>query len=252
VEAQVVAPLVDALAPRVAELVLSRVAATLVEQVAGSVTASVQQGLAERVRAATVESERRISAHVDEAVLVLAEALLRRRRVLRSGAAALGAGLEDVGAAEAGQVADVSAQVPEEVPGSGRQRVVTFPAAVPAGSLAEGLRQPDAADEAALDESGAGAGLDLVPDGAAPVDAAPVDAAPVDAAPVDALVDESGAMAGADLAPGDGDQAAERRTSEAQSGDPAVEGSAVGERAVKDSAAGIDPAVQGSTWRPGS
>ena len=62
---------VDELAPRVAELVLTRVAATLVEQVSGSVTAHVQDGLAERVRAETADSERRISAHVDEAVLAL-------------------------------------------------------------------------------------------------------------------------------------------------------------------------------------
>jgi len=98
VEGQLVDPLVDALAPRVAELVLDRVAATLVEQVADSVTVSVQQGLTERVRAVSAESERRISAHVDEAVLVLAEALLRRRRLLRSVAGGLAEPPEDGGA----------------------------------------------------------------------------------------------------------------------------------------------------------
>ena len=72
--------LVGELAPRVADLVLARVAATLVEQVSGSVSASVQNGLTERVRAANADTERRLSAHVDEAVLALAEALLRRRR----------------------------------------------------------------------------------------------------------------------------------------------------------------------------
>lgn len=91
---QVTDQLVDELAPRVADVVLTRVAATLVEQVAGSVTASVQNGLAERVRAANADTERRISAHVDEAVLVLAEALLRRRSS-RSGASAM-AGLFDL------------------------------------------------------------------------------------------------------------------------------------------------------------
>ncbi|CAN5280591.1 hypothetical protein BH24ACT10_BH24ACT10_02770 [soil metagenome] len=40
----------------------------------------------EEVRAATADSERRISAHVDEAVLALAEALLRRRRGTLAGA----------------------------------------------------------------------------------------------------------------------------------------------------------------------
>ena len=80
VQAQVTERLVDELAPRVADLVLSRVAATLVEQVSGSVTTNVQDGLTEKIRAAAADSERRISAHVDEAVLALAEALLRRRR----------------------------------------------------------------------------------------------------------------------------------------------------------------------------
>lgn len=78
--------IVDALAPRVAEVVLTRVAAVLVDQVATTVTASVQNGLTERVRAATAESERRMSAHVDEAILALAEALLRRRRPARPAA----------------------------------------------------------------------------------------------------------------------------------------------------------------------
>jgi len=82
---QVTDRLLDELAPRVADLVLTRVATTLVEQVSGSVTTSIQDGLAERVRAATTDSERRISAHVDEAVLALAEALLRRRRDTRAG-----------------------------------------------------------------------------------------------------------------------------------------------------------------------
>jgi hypothetical protein len=86
---QVTDRLVDELAPRVADLVLTRVAATLVDQVSGRVTSSVQTGLTEKVRAATVDSERRISAHVDEAVLALAEALLRRRRGGRTGTAAL-------------------------------------------------------------------------------------------------------------------------------------------------------------------
>jgi hypothetical protein len=80
VSSQVTDRLVDELAPRVADLVLHKVAATLVDQVAGSVSASVQSGLAEQVRTISAESERRISAHVDDAVLALAEALLRRRR----------------------------------------------------------------------------------------------------------------------------------------------------------------------------
>lgn len=77
---QLPGPLGDALAPRVAELVLSLVAETLVEQVSGSVVRQVQRGLDDRVRAANAETERRLTTHVDEAVLALAEALLRRRR----------------------------------------------------------------------------------------------------------------------------------------------------------------------------
>ncbi len=75
--------LVDELAPRLAELVATRVSSLLVEQVATAVTTAVQSGLDERVRAATGESELRINAHVDEAILALAEALLRRRRSSR-------------------------------------------------------------------------------------------------------------------------------------------------------------------------
>lgn len=45
----------------------------------GRVTA-VQTGLTQEVRAASAESERRLGTHIDEAVLALAEALLRRRR----------------------------------------------------------------------------------------------------------------------------------------------------------------------------
>ena len=149
VEQQVVEPLVDVLAPRVAELVLSRVAATLVEQVAASVTTSVQSGLTERVRVATADSERRISAHVDEAVLVLAEALLRRRRVIRSGGA-LGSGVED-GGQGAGP-----APVPAASEAPAAQPVVSSPPAA-AGSV-DGPAQVD--QEAALDESGASAGAD--------------------------------------------------------------------------------------------
>lgn len=64
-------------ADAVAELVLERAAHTLVPQVA----AAVREDLRETSEAA----ERRIVEHVDEAVLALAEALLRRRRGSRTG-----------------------------------------------------------------------------------------------------------------------------------------------------------------------
>lgn len=125
--------LVGELAPRVADLVLSRVSATLVEQVASSVTAAVQSGLTERVRAATADSELRISAHVDEAILALAEALLRRRRSSR-------------GSVLAG-VTDPAAAVPEAEPAEELE--------LPAYAVAVG------AQAAAADPGGPGADGDV-------------------------------------------------------------------------------------------
>ena len=87
--AGVVAPrvadqLVERLAPRVAELVLARVAPALVQQVTDATAGAVLAGVADLVHASTADSERRVLAHVDEAVLALAEALLRRRRSARA------------------------------------------------------------------------------------------------------------------------------------------------------------------------
>jgi hypothetical protein len=190
VEQQVVDPLVDVLAPRVAELVLHRVAATLVEQVASSVTTSVQHGLTERVRAATVDSERRISAHVDEAVLVLAEALLRRRRVLRTGGGALGGSLEDAGLEPGGPPADPGPALPATPSGDGGDAAAADPSAT------------QVADEAVVD----GAVVDgAVVDGAV-VDGAVVDEAEAQGGAAEAAIDESGASAGAGVsAEGAGD-----------------------------------------------
>jgi len=68
--------LVERLAPRVAELVLARVA----EQVSAATSAAVLVGVADLLHASAAASERRVLAHVDEAVVALAEALPRRRR----------------------------------------------------------------------------------------------------------------------------------------------------------------------------
>lgn len=75
--------LVESLAPRVAELVVGRVT----EELAGSLVGALEpvlradrDGTAELLRATAEDSEQRIIGHVDEAVLALAEALLRRRR----------------------------------------------------------------------------------------------------------------------------------------------------------------------------
>ncbi len=70
-----------AMADAVADLVLQRAAQTLVPQI----TAAVVRELSEAVREAQDATERRVVQHVDEAVLALAEALLRRRRGSRSG-----------------------------------------------------------------------------------------------------------------------------------------------------------------------
>ena len=65
----------------VAEIVLERAVQTLVPQV----TAAVLREVAGVVRESQEATERRITEHVDEAVLALAEALLRRRRGSRAG-----------------------------------------------------------------------------------------------------------------------------------------------------------------------
>jgi len=75
--------LVEMLAPRVAELVLSPVGDALVSQLTGVLSAQVRRDTAEVVQVTTADSERRVVAHVDDAVLALAEALLRRRRAGR-------------------------------------------------------------------------------------------------------------------------------------------------------------------------
>jgi hypothetical protein len=70
-----------AMADAVADLVLERAAQTLVPQV----TAAVLREVSGVVREAHDGTERRIVEHVDEAVLALAEALLKRRRGSRAG-----------------------------------------------------------------------------------------------------------------------------------------------------------------------
>lgn len=77
--------LVETLAPRIADVVLTRVSAALVTQLGEALSPRVRTDTEAIVRSATAESERRVLAHVDEAVLALAEALLRRRRGGRSG-----------------------------------------------------------------------------------------------------------------------------------------------------------------------
>ncbi|MGB8649060.1 MAG: hypothetical protein WCD35_00215, partial [Mycobacteriales bacterium] len=72
--------LVETLAPRIADVVLTRVSAALVAQLGDALAPRLRSDTELVVRAAGADSERRVLAHVDEAVLALAEALLRRRR----------------------------------------------------------------------------------------------------------------------------------------------------------------------------
>jgi hypothetical protein len=72
--------LVETLAPRIADVVLTRVSAALVNQLGEALSPRMRADTELVVRTATADSERRVLAHVDEAVLALAEALLRRRR----------------------------------------------------------------------------------------------------------------------------------------------------------------------------
>ena len=81
--------LVETLAPRIADVVLTRVSAALVTQLGEAISPRITGDTETLVRAATADSERRILAHVDEAILSLAEALLRRRRGGRTSGAAV-------------------------------------------------------------------------------------------------------------------------------------------------------------------
>jgi hypothetical protein len=83
--------LVDELAPRVADVVLDRIGPVVAQQVGATVAASVLDG----VQASTDQAEVRLRTHMDEAILTLAEALLRKRRPNRSWAPAVA--VDDLG-----------------------------------------------------------------------------------------------------------------------------------------------------------
>jgi uncharacterized protein YoxC len=72
--------LVDELSPRVADVVLDRIGPVVAQQVGEKVAASILDG----VEASTAQAEGRLRTHMDEAILTLAEALLRKRRPNRS------------------------------------------------------------------------------------------------------------------------------------------------------------------------
>jgi hypothetical protein len=70
--------LVETLAPRIADVVLTRVSGALVSQLGEALSPRLQADTEALVRNSVNDSERRVLAHLDEAVLALAEALLRR------------------------------------------------------------------------------------------------------------------------------------------------------------------------------
>jgi hypothetical protein len=75
--------LVEVLAPRISDVVLTRVSAALVTQLGEALAPRLRAETDTVLRSLSAESETRILAHVDEAVLALAEALLRRKGVRR-------------------------------------------------------------------------------------------------------------------------------------------------------------------------
>jgi chromosome segregation ATPase len=80
VSARLADRLVDQLAPRVADAVLHRIGPIVAEQVGAAVSDRVMGG----VETSTAAAEVRLRTHMDEAILTLAEALLRKRRPNRS------------------------------------------------------------------------------------------------------------------------------------------------------------------------
>jgi hypothetical protein len=163
--------LVETLAPRIADVVLTRVSAALVSQLGEALSPRVKADTEEIVRSATADSERRVLAHVDEAVLALAEALLRRRRGGRTPEAALqGLGAqEEPGPADPEEAAvpaptpidaedaeesveavlDRLSAVPETVPEAVPETVAEAPAEAAPDAAAEIAAEPAPEDTAA-------------------------------------------------------------------------------------------------------
>jgi hypothetical protein len=121
--------LVETLAPRIADVVLTRVSAALVTQLGEALSPRVKADTEDIVRVATGDSERRILAHLDEAVLALAEALLRRRRGGRTAAVSLPA-------VEGSATLDDADEDPEPAP------VVEAPVAAVPEPVAEPVAEP--------------------------------------------------------------------------------------------------------------
>ncbi len=178
--------LVETLAPRIADVVLTRVSAALVAQLGEALSPRVKADTEAVVRTVTADSERRVLAHVDEAVLALAEALLRRRRGGRTGGLALGRPAEEAllpgppappapgSEAGTGSVGDPASQDTsfEVAPVEGADVGNATPAPVPAPDLVAAEPRP------AEPVSGEPVSGELVP--GEPLPSGPVDAGSVD------------------------------------------------------------------------
>src|SRR3954447_7800528 len=97
--------LVDELTPRITQSVLDRIGPAVALEVAPGVTTGVLDG----VRAAGEQTEQRLRTHMDEAILALAEALLRRRRPAAKGGPGTAPALDElIAEAEAAPVAPMT------------------------------------------------------------------------------------------------------------------------------------------------
>ncbi|HUR13497.1 MAG TPA: hypothetical protein VM097_03270 [Mycobacteriales bacterium] len=164
VSARVADRLVETLAPRIADVVLTRVGAALVGQLAEAIAPQLAAQADETVRAATAASEARVLAHVDEGLVTLAETLLRRKAPAR--AVAKAAPRPEPEVLETTSVAEVMDAL--SAPGGA-------PGAAP-GPVAEPAAPADRADRPAVTTAMAPAPAQAVPPPAAPPAAAPAGA----------------------------------------------------------------------------
>lgn len=164
VSARVADRLVEVLAPRIADVVLTRVSAALVTQLGEALAPRLREETDVAIRSVVTDSEARVLAHVDESVLALAEALLRRKGLSRpasSSAAQVSAEVPAAGAEEAASVQppaeeplivepvhEVVARLADETPDTPEQEVEEeAPAAAPEPAAAAEPEPPPAPAE---------------------------------------------------------------------------------------------------------
>jgi hypothetical protein len=116
--------LVDELAPRVADVVLERVAPLVAKEIGPTVAAQVLDG----VQTSSAAAEARLRTHMDEAILTLAEALLRKRRPNRSWAAEVPAEEDDDELGESSALLAAETPTPPAAPAKAATRPEPFAA----------------------------------------------------------------------------------------------------------------------------